>query len=51
MMKLWIQIIYEFSTLDVTYLDFNKAFDTVLHERLLKKFKGYGIIDHVLAWI
>ncbi len=28
---------------DILILDFKKAFDTVLHARLLKKLKSYGI--------
>ena len=28
---------------DVIFLDFKKAFDSVPHQRLLKKLKGYGI--------
>ena len=36
---------------DIIYLDFQKAFDTVPHKRLLQKLKGYGIISHLLKWI
>ena len=36
---------------DVVYLDFQKAFDTVPHERLMKKLKSYGIDGEILAWI
>ena len=31
------------SAVDVIYFDFAKAFDTVLHSRLLTKLQGYGI--------
>ena len=32
-------------------MDFKKAFDTVPHQRLLRKLKAYGIIGKVLEWI
>ena len=36
---------------DVNYLDCRKAFDTVPHERLLKKLEANGIRGKVLNWI
>jgi hypothetical protein len=36
---------------DVIFLDFWKAFDTVPHKRLLLKLKSYGFSDRILAWI
>jgi hypothetical protein len=36
---------------DAVYLDFQKAFDTVPHQRLLTKLAGYGVVGDVLAWI
>jgi hypothetical protein len=38
-------------SVDVIYLDFAKAFDTVPHERLKKKLKAHGIDGKLLAWI
>ena len=35
---------------DVIFLDFTKAFDSVPHERLLLKLKGYGIEGNLLQW-
>ena len=37
--------------IDILYLDFRKAFDTVPHARLLSKLRGYGITGNVLKWI
>ena len=36
---------------DVIYLDFQKAFDTVPHYRLMKKLDAYGIKNSLLLWI
>ena len=36
---------------DVIYFDFAKAFDTVPHQRLFMKLKGYGIKSEVLLQI
>ena len=36
---------------DSIYLDFQKAFDTVPHRRLMRKLKAYGISGAVLEWI
>ena len=37
--------------IDVIYFDFRKAFDTVLHARLLLKLKEYGINGNLLCWL
>ena len=36
---------------DITILDFSKAFDTVPHRRLLAKLEAYGIDGPILRWI
>ena len=33
------------------YLDFQKAFDTVLHQSLLQKLTSFGIHGNILKWI
>jgi len=38
-------------TVDMVYSDFAKAFDSVLHRRLLFKFQQYGITGPLLDWI
>ena len=38
-------------TLNTTYIDFAKAFDTVSHAKLLSKIEALGITCNVLHWI
>jgi hypothetical protein len=44
-------ILDEGCPVDIIYLDFSKAFDTVPHERLAVKLKAHGIGGDVLRWI
>ena len=37
--------------IDMIYLDFKKAFDSVPHQRLLVKLKSYGITGKVYSWV
>ena len=46
-----IQNIVNGDVVDVVYLDYQKAFDSVPHARLLKKVQAYGIEGEMLAWI
>ena len=39
------------SPVDVIYLDIQKAFDSVPHNRLLLKVESYGISGKFLGWI
>ena len=39
------------NSIDIVYLDFRKAFDTVPHKRLLMKLKSYGITGKIYQWI
>ena len=37
--------------IDSIYTEFQKAFDKVPHERLIKKIENYGITNPILSWI
>ena len=37
--------------IDVVYLDFSKAFDSVPHTRLLIKLQAYGICGDFFNWL
>ncbi len=41
----------EGDTVDIVYLDFAKAFDSVNHRLLLTNLKCYGIAPSVINWI
>ena len=47
----WTENFDKRENMDVVYLDFQKAFHTVPHKRLLRKLEGYGIKGNVLRWI
>jgi len=47
----WSEILEEGGQLDCIYLDFAKAFDTVPHQRLMKKLYAYGIRGKVHSWV
>ena len=49
--EIWTKAIDNKENIDVVYLDFRKAFDTVPLERLLIKLKAYGIKGNLLEWI
>jgi hypothetical protein len=49
-MEDWTQILDDRGAVDVIYFDFQKAFDTVPHQRLLLKLRQYGVIGQVLDW-
>ncbi|MCP3668106.1 MAG: reverse transcriptase family protein, partial [Gammaproteobacteria bacterium] len=47
----WTLALSRKSPVDVVYLDFSKAFDSVSHAKLLHKCEQYGFTGKLLAWI
>jgi hypothetical protein len=47
----WTEQLDNRNAIDTIYLDFQKAFDTVPHKRLINKLQSYGICGNVLGWI
>ncbi len=47
----WYKSLDERKAVDVIYLDFSKAFDTVSHQKLLQKLPSYGITGPILRWL
>ena len=49
--ELWTEMIENGEAVDVVYTDFSKAFDSVPHQRLLKRMESLGISGHTLDWV
>ena len=48
----WMEILDNSNaSIDTIYLDFSKAFDTVPHNRLLAKMRGYQIHNQICDWV
>ena len=47
----WTYILESNDSVDVIYTDFAKAFDSVPHQRLIRKLKGMEIVGETLTWI
>lgn len=47
----WTSILEEGGSVDIVYMDFQKAFDSVPHKRLLKKLSACGIGGKILRWV
>ena len=37
--------------IDIVYLDFKKAFDSLVHSKIITKLSAYGIEHELLSWI
>ena len=44
-------LVNEGKAVDIVYLDFSKAFDTVSHGTLLEKLAAHGLDKHTLHWV
>ncbi len=47
----WVNEIDSNKSVDIAFIDFAKAFDSVSHKKLISKLKCYGISGKVLEWI
>ena len=50
-LNIWIELMQHDIPVDILYLDYAKAFDTIPHQRLLQKLKSLGIQGAILKWI
>lgn len=50
-MDYWTEALDSSVDVDIIYLDFQKAFDSVPHQRLLKKLESYNISGKIYKWI
>ena len=50
-MEQWTKMIDDGLPIDIIYTDFEKAFDRVPHQRLLRKIKNMGITGMIHSWI
>ena len=50
-MNIWTELLKHNVSVDILYLDYGKAFDTVPHQRLLKKLQSIGIKGKILNWL
>ncbi len=47
----WFCAVRDKKCVDIVYLDFQKAFDSVSHAKLVQKLEGYGLKGNLLKWI
>ena len=47
----WTITIKDSHSVDVAYIDYRKAFDSVCHSKLLAKLRGYGFGTNLINWI
>ncbi len=47
----WVSALRRFSCVDVAYIDFSRAFDSIIHSKLLAKLSAYGVSGPLYLWI
>jgi hypothetical protein len=47
----WLVTLNLSHTTDIIYIDFSRAFDSIVYSKLLKKLESYGIVGKLLNWI
>ena len=47
----WLVTLNSHHTTDIVYIDFSRAFDSIVFNKLLTKLKRYGITGKLLHWI
>ena len=50
-LNIWSEAVMHGIPVDILFLDYAKAFDSVPHQRLIKQVESFGITDGALAWI
>lgn len=50
-LNVWTEALMHNIPIDVLYLDYAKAFDTVPHQRLLNQVRSFGITGKTMEWI
>ena len=50
-LNIWSEAVMHGIPVDILFLDYSKAFDTVPHRRLVKQVESFGIHGRALAWI
>ena len=47
----WVSALRRFSCVEVAYIDFSRAFDSIIHKKLLAKLSAYGVSSPLHMWI